>query len=175
MNGPANNIVTDRRFHGLQSPPRPVPGVPGPPSVSPVDTPATVPVFLPDQPRQMADELGWEVFEVLARDFLNDLPGDLQRLPGHLAAGTLQDLQRGAHNLKATSLTFGLSQLAEALGHLELAAETGDAGLSWPWIVALSKRSAEGEAALREWLQLGQTPLSPRTPPQPGTAFLSTI
>jgi PAS domain S-box-containing protein len=126
--------------------------LPAPKSASTSQTPA----FTPAQPRQMADELGWDDFESLARDFLTELPIELGRLPVHLAAGARQDLKRGAHSLKGISLTLGLTGLAEILLQLEKAAETADPDRLAHYISELSRPAEQGEKELREWLRTGR-------------------
>lgn len=116
-----------------------------------------IPAFTPAQPRQMAEELGWDEFEGLTRDFLAELPTELDRLPVHLAQGARQELKRGAHSLKGISLTLGLTALADALLRLEKAAETANPGRLKQLIDALAAPAAAGEAALREWLHTGRT------------------
>ncbi|MBL9175859.1 MAG: response regulator, partial [Verrucomicrobiales bacterium] len=121
-------------------------------------TPASgVPAFTPAQPRQMAEELGWDEFEGLTRDFLAELPTELDRLPVHLAQGARQELKRGAHSLKGISLTLGLTALADALLRLEKSAETANPGRLGQLIEALAAPAASGEAALREWLHTGRS------------------
>ena len=122
----------------------------------PASTPQTS-AFTPAQPRQMADELGWDDFEGLARDFLTELPVELGRLPVHLAAGARQELKRGAHCLKGISLTLGLTGLAEILLQLEKSAETADPDRLAQCISDLSRPAEQGEKELREWLGAGRT------------------
>jgi len=121
--------------------------------------PAALPqksAFTPAQPRQMADELGWDDFEGLAQDFLTELPIELNRLPVHLASGDRQELKRGAHSLKGISLTLGLTGLAEVLLQLEKSAETADPDRLAQTISDLSRPAQQGEKELREWLRTGR-------------------
>ena len=129
--------------------------------------------FSSEQPQQMAEELGWDEFEGLSRDFLAGLPAELERLPLSLSAGTRQELERSVHSLKGISLTLGLTALSEALLGLERAAATEESGLLALRINALAAPALSGEKALREWLRAGRSARSPATtlshvpPPNP--------
>lgn len=113
--------------------------------------------FSPVMPHLMADELGWDDFEEIARDFLNELPAALEQLPVHLASGARKELQRSAHGLKGISLTLGLTGLAGILILIEKEAENCEPARLSQLIDGLPAPAMEGERALREWLRSGKT------------------
>ena len=65
------------------------------------------------------------MFRELLSDFVDELPQKIDHMDKYLAERDMEDLSRGAHNLKGVSSNLGLLQLSQYAGSLENRASEG--------------------------------------------------
>jgi HPt (histidine-containing phosphotransfer) domain-containing protein len=91
------------------------------------------------------DRLGgdWELLQDLARIFLEDVPGLVQRLQQGLRQQNAHEVEASAHSIKGMSVNFNAIRLEEAAQRIESAGRSRDlSGLGDP-LPELEERVAE--------------------------------
>ena len=74
----------------------------------------------------------------LIEKYLRALPSQLQSMRDYLASGQLETVKFLAHQIKGTSGTYGLDDIASCAKKIEIAAELGDTHSTREGIAALS-------------------------------------
>jgi two-component system sensor histidine kinase/response regulator len=82
---------------------------PAPPLPDPIDRHKALPYFGGDE----------NLFGRLLREFIDDLPGQIERLKAEAASGAVRGFTTTAHSLKSLSATFGADRLWQAAQQLE--------------------------------------------------------
>ncbi len=82
-----------------------------------------------EQLRQLSNRRGHDVLGKVAKVFLEETPGLLQRLHEGVASGSTETVKQIAHSLKSSSANLGAMQLMRLCAELEAAARAGEEDL----------------------------------------------
>ncbi len=96
--------------------------------------------------RRMVDDE--DMARKLSSVFLNDLPGLIKTLRGHLEAGDVPSTERLAHTIKSGAATFGGEALRAVAFKMEKAAKAGDLETVRERLPAMESEASRLQAAL---------------------------